>query len=374
MILIYCPYGLTGGPREHLARFHRMIQETCAPIEVEVLETYAEQGGLRSYWKQLITGVRLRNTVPRYKLAILQGILNPGSWVLGLACSRQGIPFIIVPNGDLIPTTMQQFRISSKPLLKWALWLTLCRRVLSHASAVVVASELEQQRLVRAGAGKCRYVVIPNTVWSGVAEVPISGQRLPTTATNYVLWMGRISREKGLDLLIECWPQVSRHCPGALLILAGSVYDRHLYAGLLRRRARLHLEESIIFRPYLRGNAKLEALAGARCLVLPSHYESFGLVVLEALSLGTPVLVSSGTPWQHLPADAGRMLPRTEDSWVAGMVEYLSAPTKRRVPNDDIHKTLTPFSEDEVARQWKALINTLPPVAGSRAPTTCDCT
>jgi len=361
MILIYCPYGSTGGPSEQMDHFVRMIEKAVAPVGVERLDAYSDQGRLRSYWKQFIVGLSHQNDVRRCKLVIVNGILNPGSWVLGLACARHGIPFIVVPHGDLIPTTIQDFRTTPKPLLKWALWSAFCRRLLTQASAVIVGSELEWQRLVAAGAGESRHTVIPPFVVQAPVGVASGGQ-YRTRLANYVLWMGRIANEKGLDLLFDCWPEVTRGYPGAQLVLAGSIYDKRLYAHLLRRRAALHLEESIVFSPYLTGAEKLEVLSGARCLALPSHYESFGIVVAEALVVGTPVLVSNDTPWQHLPANAGRVLPRMQDLWVAGMVEYLSAPTKLSVPVDDIRRVLGPFSECEVERQWKALMKTLLPI------------
>jgi glycosyltransferase involved in cell wall biosynthesis len=60
------------------------------------------------------------------------------------------------------------------------------------------------------------------------------------------------------------------------------------------------LNKKIIFTGLLRGYKKNKLLAESYFLILPSHTENFGNVVLEALICGTPVIASFGTPWKIL--------------------------------------------------------------------------
>ena len=67
----------------------------------------------------------------------------------------------------------------------------------------------------------------------------------------------------------------------------------------------------------IRGEFKNALLQQSKCLLLPSYFESFGNVVLEALASGTPVIASIGTPWKSLEEnDFGRWLPWDVKAWV----------------------------------------------------------
>ena len=112
---------------------------------------------------------------------------------------------------------------------------------------------------------------------------------------DHVLYVGRLSREKGLRELLEAaaasvdpWPLV--------LLGTGPAGDT------LRERARqLGLGDRVRFEPYLNGRAELaRAYAGARCVVLPGAHETFGLVALEAAACGAPVVTAEATPSAHL--------------------------------------------------------------------------
>ena len=107
----------------------------------------------------------------------------------------------------------------------------------------------------------------------------------------HVLYVGRLSREKGLRGLLEAaaaapdpWPLV--------LLGTGPAGDT------LRERARqLGLGARVRFAPYLEDRHQLAlAYAEANCVVLPGAHETFGLAALEAAACGTPVVTAQTTP------------------------------------------------------------------------------
>jgi alpha-1,6-mannosyltransferase len=106
-----------------------------------------------------------------------------------------------------------------------------------------------------------------------------------------VLYVGRLSREKGLRELLEAaagagegWPL---HLRGT-----GPAGDT------LKERARqLGVAGRISFEPYIKDRDELARVyAQARCVVLPGAHETFGLVALEAAACGTPVVTAECTP------------------------------------------------------------------------------
>lgn len=108
---------------------------------------------------------------------------------------------------------------------------------------------------------------------------------------DHVLYVGRLSREKGLRELLEAAAGAAEPWP---LVLLGTGPAE---AGLRERARQLNLAQRIHFAPFIDSRAELaEAYAGARCVVLPGAHETFGLVALEAAACGTPVVTAQATP------------------------------------------------------------------------------
>jgi alpha-1,6-mannosyltransferase len=99
------------------------------------------------------------------------------------------------------------------------------------------------------------------------------------------LFVGRIAREKELDLLLAAWPEVERRA-GARLVLIGDGPSR-------KRLQRLPGSERFFWLPFERDRARLaDLLAAVDLYVAPCSLETFGLSALEALACGTPILTA----------------------------------------------------------------------------------
>lgn len=104
-----------------------------------------------------------------------------------------------------------------------------------------------------------------------------------------VLYVGRHVFEKGIDLLLAAAPKVLRHCPQAKFIIAG----RGPYHDELKRQAwELGLGEKVVFPGFVDDLTRNSLYHLADAAVFPSRYEPFGLVALEAMAGGAPVIVS----------------------------------------------------------------------------------
>lgn len=105
------------------------------------------------------------------------------------------------------------------------------------------------------------------------------------------LFLSRIDRKKGLDLLIPAFAGVLREIPDAALVIAGDG-DAALTQSLRERCHALGIEKSVYWPGFLSGPAKAAALADADVFVLPSYSENFGIAVVEAMALGVPVILT----------------------------------------------------------------------------------
>lgn len=167
------------------------------------------------------------------------------------------------------------------------------------ADAVVALTPHEARRLHEG------YGVAAEAVFScpGGVDLPVS---LPPARPRppQVLFLGRISPGKGIELLIEAMKQVWRARPDVRLVIAGSrtphstELEQLITALPHEERARV---DWVIDIPEA---DKERLLAGSACLALPSRIESFGMVLLEAWAHATPV-VALDTPVMRAVVDHG---------------------------------------------------------------------
>ncbi|MDQ1912287.1 glycosyltransferase family 4 protein [Paenibacillus sp. GD4] len=102
----------------------------------------------------------------------------------------------------------------------------------------------------------------------------------------YLLYLGRIMKEKGVHLAIKVAKKTKRK-----LIIAGTLNNNPKYRKYFNTRIRPHLGKRIRFVGPVAGKRKRKLLANARCVLFTSTWdEPFGLVLIEALASGTPVL------------------------------------------------------------------------------------
>jgi glycosyltransferase involved in cell wall biosynthesis len=95
--------------------------------------------------------------------------------------------------------------------------------------------------------------------------------------------------KKGLDLLVRSF--LADYHEGETLILAGPLDKPDKYLTKLLNETK-GLEDKIVWTGMLCGDLKWGALRSADALILPSHQENYGMVVAEALSVGTPIFLT----------------------------------------------------------------------------------
>ena len=111
-------------------------------------------------------------------------------------------------------------------------------------------------------------------------------------------FLGRLHPVKKADKLIKAWKQLGNKVADAELILMGEgtpEYEKYL-KGLAAECKYGH----ITFHGFVNGKAKFQELANLKVLCLVSDFENFGMTVTEALSVGTPVIANTTTPWKDL--------------------------------------------------------------------------
>ncbi|MDD5041169.1 MAG: glycosyltransferase family 4 protein [Candidatus Peribacteraceae bacterium] len=104
-----------------------------------------------------------------------------------------------------------------------------------------------------------------------------------------VLFLGRLAIQKGPLHFLEMASMVHRHNPDVQFVVAG---DGHMLPSLVQQTIKLGLQDCIVFAGKVSHTEARKLFAQASCFVMPSLSEPFGLVALEAIANGAPVILS----------------------------------------------------------------------------------
>ena len=192
------------------------------------------------------------------------------------AAERAHVSLVISPRGMLVPELIRQKSRAVK-----SAWLRLVeRRNFAGAAAIHFTSQREWDDARQIAILLPSPFVVPNG-----AELPPR----PDVARgdDLIVSVGRINWKKGLDRLIEA----AALLPRARVVIAGND-EEELVPKLRALASRLGIESRVEFRGSLSAAQRDELLARAAVFALPSHSENFGNVVLEALAMETPVVVT----------------------------------------------------------------------------------
>jgi glycosyltransferase involved in cell wall biosynthesis len=180
-----------------------------------------------------------------------------------------------------------------------ALFMGAERALIAAADAVVPISESIAQSVEKTyGLHRdARWHLVPCGIayWpffdvnQGYNEFP-ELERLPAAVLasgRIVLFVGRLERRKGVDLILDAAPEILRSDPAAHIVLAGRDVE-----GWADRPLAAELQGRVHFVGEVDNGTREKLLARAWCLLFPSRYESFGLVPLEAFVHGVPVVAA----------------------------------------------------------------------------------
>jgi glycosyltransferase involved in cell wall biosynthesis len=219
------------------------------------------------------------------------GIWMPHNHKLATLAESRQVPRVVSTRGMVEPWALHH-----KWWKKRLAWFLYQKDDLRAAAAVHATASSELVQLKHLGFAAPVYVVPNGVDLPELPEVRASGDDSVRTA----LFMGRVHPVKGLPLLVEAWRMVRP--VGWRLRLVGPDEAGHR-AEVESLVARAGLSGEWTFDGELEGPAKHEAFAAASLLVLPTHTESFGMVVAEALAHGVPVITTRGAPWERLPLE-----------------------------------------------------------------------
>lgn len=204
-----------------------------------------------------------------------------------LIAAVRGVPVFLWPHGSLDP-----FDLRKKARFKQAVGPLVTRRLLDRCAALLFTTSHESQIAVTYGSRSVHEVLALPVAPLSVADADPVGWRtrfgVPTNRP-VVLFLGRIDYKKRLPLLVEALSLMQTKDAHLVAVGDGGDAERQLVDSAAERFGvadRMHITG------WLEGHDRAEAFAAGDVFVLISDAENFGLSVVEAMSVGCPVVVS----------------------------------------------------------------------------------
>jgi len=235
---------------------------------------------------------RLKNRILAAEGVHIHGIWETHCMIaarMARACNR---PYIVSAHGMLEPWALRRKRI------KKALYAALVEtRGLQRAACLRALTEHEVNDYRRLGLTS-PIAIVPSGIepQTGVSADIFRAAYPQLAGKRIVLFLGRLHHKKGLHILLQAWARIAK-AEDVHLVIAGPDSEDTL-ASLELLRDQLKLGSSVTFTGMLTGERKWSSLAAADLFVLPSFSEGFSIAVLEALSMGLPVIVTEPC---HIP-------------------------------------------------------------------------
>ncbi|MFC1921510.1 glycosyltransferase [Chloroflexota bacterium] len=201
---------------------------------------------------------------------------------------KYDIPYVIQAHGNLPADTPMK-------ILKQIYDYSCGYKILKGASKVIALTASEAEQYKRMGVREDRIEIIPNGIdLNEFQNLPQRGAFRKRYGLGndkkIILFLGRLHQIKGINILVKAFSGLPKSPSDIRLVIAGP--DVGYLPTLQRLVKELNMEDEVFFPGALYGREKLEAYIDADMFVLPSIYETFPLVILEACACGLPIVVT----------------------------------------------------------------------------------
>lgn len=189
--------------------------------------------------------------------------------------------------------------------------------------------------------------VIPNFIDDQFFLPPTRNEQLHATA------LGRMEEEKGFDLLVQAWKKVTERQPDALLSIYGDGSLRDDIDSLI---GRLQLGNNIILQPF--ATDVRAVYAASSMVIVPSRFEGFSLVAVEAMAQHVPVVACDV---EHGPREiladrrGGLIVHRSAEALADAILRLITDDTLRQRLSAEAPQVASHYRQDVIMQRWNSL-------------------
>lgn len=334
----------SGGPTIavlEIARWQCLLGHSCtiltaaerkAGAPIDLFDLFHKAGGSLTefpalgpekirYMPQLKDYLRRRGR--DFDLYVLHGSYQYPTYTVARFCRSEKIPYIFTPHGSLDPAVRNKHRLRNRMVD-----FTYHDRVIGNADAWHFTSREERAACER-------------PIWTNsfIEPLGIDVGRIPRRSRSerfrkkygipeeaiLLTFLSRITRKKGIDILLDAFRRIVATSPNVFLALCGPV-DPDM-RGLVEAAQRApDVAVRLTVTGLLLGDDKDDAFLDSDCFVLPTYSENFGIAAFEALAYGVPLLTTTGMNLHAELAKSGRamIVEPNADALYSGMLDVVN--------------------------------------------------
>lgn len=201
-----------------------------------------------------------------------------------------------------------------------------CPPSIRSADTIITISEFSKQRILHYFPGiKANIIITPIPPEARVVAETLDGRltQLGIKSGRYILYIGTIEPRKNLQNLVRAYaslPDAIRNTY-ALVIAGGRGWKDEAILSEIKHQQERGL--SIVLPGYISDREKTSLYAHSSCFVLPSHYEGFGMPILEAMQYGIPVAVSDIPVFHEVAGDAALYFDKDSPADISTTIQRL---------------------------------------------------
>lgn len=319
---------------------------------VRVIYYRANKFGIWQYSKNMHKAIK--KNIKEFDLIHITSVFLAISALGSYYARENNIPYIISPHGSL----MKEPLIKKSSLIK-KFYIKFIEKInLGKAAAIHFTVEREKEEFEELNIKYKKPIIIPNGIdfkdWDYGADLGSFRKKYNLEKNKIVLFLSRIVWKKGLDTLIKSFSKISKRYSDAVLVLAGGDDENYI-----KKVKEFIKEEKIIdkvlFTGIITGKEKEAAYLDSDVFVLPSYSENFGVVVVEAMYFGLPVIISKGVGLGSKieKEEVGKVINKDTEEVYRAVIDILeNKKESREIAIRAREWVQKEFSIEKVAERW----------------------
>jgi glycosyltransferase involved in cell wall biosynthesis len=240
--------------------------------------------------------------------------------------------------------------------------LRLERHLAGVTDAMVAVSQSVQNHMAKAiGTDPARITVIPNGIGAdkiGYVDRDEARRHLGIAEGSLAIGLiGRICAQKGQEDLVSAALLLRDRMPEAVFLMIGAPEDERLHQSLRARIDAVGASNSVRFTGHLTQIAL--AYRGLDILAAPSRWEGFGLMLVEAMAAGLPIVATDAGAIPEVTGGAACLVPVADPGALADAIQSFDEPRRRQAAADGQIRAKA-FEWSSAAARLASLYDTLP--------------
>ncbi len=315
-----------------------------------------KRGRLANYWPGHSPAMRreLDRKVNQFDVVNIHELWHHPNYVATRAAVRNNIPVVVSPHGGYNPLALEKGRLKKRVYSAMFERHSTARSTHFHALTEREAQDTADNvkgidiQVISAGVNPAEFRILPDPDDFDQIHPEVKGKKV-------ILFMGRLNRVKGLDILVEGFKIATNGRNDLHLVIAGP--DEGYGATVRGLVSTASLESKVSFIGSIYGEAKQTALSRADVFALMSYGEGFSMAILEALAASLPVIISKECNFPAIrDSGAGMEINLDPKEFAKSLTQVLDDPSLlRKMEGKARDLAAGPYSRDTLGASFQKL-------------------